>query len=67
MKDEDLMTFGKHKGEKMANVPASWLVWFYDENIKKPAFKVGVAGLNVLKYIQDTGLDYLRKEAKNVG
>lgn len=65
MKDTDLMPFGKHKGEAMANVPASYLVWFYDENIKKPAFKVGLEGLKVLKYCQETGIDHLRKEAKN--
>lgn len=29
--DESLMPFGKHKGEKMANVPASYLLWLYDE------------------------------------
>ena len=30
MTDESIMPFGKHKGEKMANVPASYLLWIYD-------------------------------------
>lgn len=30
--DESLMPFGKYKGEKMANVPASYLIWIYENN-----------------------------------
>lgn len=34
------MPFGKHKGEKLANVPASYLLWAFDnlqlnDNLKK--------------------------------
>ncbi len=28
--DNDIMPFGKYKGEKMANVPADYLVWLYE-------------------------------------
>lgn len=28
--DESLMPFGKHKGEKLANVPAEYLIWLYE-------------------------------------
>ena len=31
LKDTDLMPWGKHKGVKMANVPASYLLWLYEE------------------------------------
>ena len=31
MDDNSIMPFGKYKGEKMANVPASYLLWIYDE------------------------------------
>ncbi len=31
MTDESLMPFGKFKGEKIANVPASYLLWCYDQ------------------------------------
>lgn len=31
MEDEDIMPFGKYKGTAMANVPAEYLIWLYDE------------------------------------
>lgn len=30
--DNSLMPFGVYKGEKMANVPAKYLMWLYDNN-----------------------------------
>lgn len=30
--DDSPMPFGKFKGEKMANVPASYLLWIYDND-----------------------------------
>ena len=54
MRDEDLMPFGKHKGEKMANVPADYLMWLYDNN---------KCYGNVKKYIEDN-LDVLKDEIK---
>ena len=32
MTDESLMPFGKYKGEKMANVPADYLLWLYQNS-----------------------------------
>jgi len=29
--DESIMTFGKHKGTKLANVPPDYLLWLYNE------------------------------------
>jgi uncharacterized protein (DUF3820 family) len=31
MTDESIMPFGKYKGEKIANVPAKYLMWLYYE------------------------------------
>lgn len=31
MKDSDLMPFGKYKGEKLGDVPASYLLWLGDQ------------------------------------
>lgn len=31
MKDNDLMPFGKYRGEKLANVPASYLLWLREK------------------------------------
>lgn len=28
--DQSLMPFGKHKGKALANVPAGYLLWIYD-------------------------------------
>ncbi|MBN2668774.1 MAG: DUF3820 family protein [Bacteroidales bacterium] len=40
MKDFDLMPFGKYKGHKMANIPASYLIWLYDKGgLKDEAVK----------------------------
>jgi hypothetical protein len=30
MDDKSIMPFGKHKGEKLGNVPSSYLLWIYD-------------------------------------
>lgn len=30
--DESPMPWGKYQGDKMANVPASYLIWLYDNN-----------------------------------
>lgn len=43
--DESIMPFGEHKGKKLLDVPASWLLWAYD-NIK------GLE-LGLKKYIQE--------------
>lgn len=32
MTDQDIMQFGKNKGKKLANVPADYLIWLYDNN-----------------------------------
>ena len=32
MNDESIMPFGQYKGEKMANVPSSYLLWLYENN-----------------------------------
>jgi hypothetical protein len=29
MTDSSILTFGAHAGQKLANVPASWLLWVY--------------------------------------
>lgn len=31
MNDSDLMPFGKHDGEKLGDVPASYLLWLGDQ------------------------------------
>jgi uncharacterized protein (DUF3820 family) len=49
------MPWGEHKNKKMCNVPASYLLWLYDNN------KCGQG--DVKEYIKDN-LEVLKKEAK---
>jgi hypothetical protein len=39
MTDQDLMPFGKYKGEKMEDVPASYLLWLRDAAVRHPGVK----------------------------
>lgn len=52
--DDSPMPFGKYKGDKMANVPASYLMWLYDEN---------KCNKEVRDYIEDN-LDVIKDEIK---
>lgn len=52
--DDSLMPYGKYKGTKMANVPASYLMWLYDnDKCDEP----------VKQYIEDN-MDVLQIEIK---
>jgi uncharacterized protein (DUF3820 family) len=56
MKDTDLMPFGKHKGTEMANVPATYLLWLWDNDRMTPV---------VEKYIE-ANLELLEAEAEKL-
>ncbi|MFV0329969.1 MAG: putative quorum-sensing-regulated virulence factor [Dysgonomonas sp.] len=47
--DNSPMPFGVHKGTKMANVPAKYLLWIYEQN------------LDVMNYIKEN-MEVLQKE-----
>jgi len=53
--DESPMLFGKHKGTQMANVPASYLLWLYDQPRCYRSIK---------RYVQENE-QLLREEVKN--
>jgi uncharacterized protein (DUF3820 family) len=55
--DSSPMPFGRYRGEKMANVPARYLMWLYDN--KK-------CDGDVRGYIEDS-MDVLKAEIKNDG
>lgn len=50
--DRDLMPFGKYRGKALANVPAAYLLWLYNE---------GCNHEGVRKYIINN-LDVLQRE-----
>lgn len=52
--DTVIMPFGKHKGEKLANIPADYLVYIYEH---------GKCYGTIRQYIQDN-LEVLRVEIK---
>ncbi|PPL04962.1 Putative quorum-sensing-regulated virulence factor [Parapedobacter indicus] len=54
MTDASLMPFGIHKGKRLIDVPAKYLIWLYDENKCSGALK---------DYIEDN-MDALKKETK---
>jgi uncharacterized protein (DUF3820 family) len=47
MTDTDLMPFGKHKGKRMIDVPASYLLWLLD------ALKNDTRNVEVKQYLQE--------------
>ena len=61
MTDDSIMPFGKHKGEKLANVPAEYLLFLREEwEDRKPVLP---AQIELKKYIDDN-LEVLRMERK---
>ena len=60
--DDSKIPFGKHKYEKMANVPSGYLMWFYNKN-KDEYEKGSLYGVfkDVFEYIADN-LDVIEKE-----
>lgn len=54
MTDNSIMPFGIHKGKKMANVPASYLIFIFENNKCTP---------DVAKYINEN-MDALKLEIK---
>jgi Putative quorum-sensing-regulated virulence factor len=57
MKDSDEMPFGKHKGEKLGDVPASYLLWLADQPDVKRKYP------ELYAYI-DEGRVHLEKETR---
>lgn len=53
--DESPMPFGRYKGKLMANIPASYLLYIYDN---------GLYHTHVKNYIEEN-LDALKLEVKN--
>jgi uncharacterized protein (DUF3820 family) len=58
MDDNSQMPFGKFAGEKMANVPASYLMWLWNNDI------VSVQKWNRVYWYIHKNLDSLQQELK---
>lgn len=55
LNDNSPMPFGKHKDTKMCNVPASYLLWLYENTNRKDLDR------EVAHYIEDN-IDGLKQE-----
>ena len=55
LKDDSLMPWGAHKGKKMANVPARYLLCLYDNHKRS----------GDVRYYIEHNMDALRGEASN--
>jgi hypothetical protein len=51
--DETIMPWGKHKGEKLANIPAGYFLWLEVQIKQKPNLLQSVFEQKLLRYIQD--------------
>lgn len=54
MDDESLMPFGKYAGQKLANIPAEYLIWLYEN---------GKIYGSIKDYIREN-MDVLKEEVK---
>jgi uncharacterized protein (DUF3820 family) len=54
MNDESIMPYGKHQGEKLANVPADYFIFMYDAGYLRGGLK---------KYAEDN-MDVFLMETK---
>jgi len=56
--DESELWFGRYKGQKLANVPAGYLIWWYTETLGQ---KLKLQALRLREYIKENW-DVLEKE-----
>lgn len=63
LNDESPMPFGKHKGVKMANVPADYLLWVYEQIKRYAPNKMTLAQKDIKTYVEDN-LEVLKSELK---
>jgi len=65
MNDQSSMPFGKHKGEPMEKVPASYLLWLWNKWQDQPSAPRDQAMANVRDYIIES-MSALEKECPDV-
>ena len=59
------MPYGLHKGKKMANVPADYLLWMYHEHIEGVSLVNMSYSNKLLKGYIEENLDVLKQEKIN--
>lgn len=62
MNDEILMNFGKHKGRRLGDVPAAYLLWLWDNGVWAEAENpLHVYIVNTFSALEADAPDYLVK------
>lgn len=61
--DNDPMPFGEHKGKKMADIPASYLLWYRDNGSPGNVKDYAILNEDTLleEYTRDHGKDWVNK------
>lgn len=61
--DKSIMTFGMHKGKELQDVPATWLMWYYNQITDKinKGTKLNKVETDFKEYIEDN-MEVLKKE-----
>lgn len=62
-KDTDLMPYGKHVGTKLANVPASYLQWLWENTLSNSVIHMSLTNKKLRQYYIDNK-DVIEKELK---
>jgi uncharacterized protein (DUF3820 family) len=50
--DDSPMPFGKHKGERLGDVPSSYLVWLWNETDLRDAFRADTDRGALARYVK---------------
>lgn len=58
--DKDFMPFGKHQGKALANVPATYLLWWYNKIMEQNTV-IGGIYMRLKLYVEEN-LDLLKAE-----
>lgn len=59
--DSTIITFGKHKGTKLANVPVAWLLWYDEFATNKNAELQAYIDDNKMVLMQEADLEKLKR------
>lgn len=59
--DETVMTFGKHKGKKLANVPSDWLLWYKEFATNQNPSLIAYIDENMMVLMQEVDLKNQKK------
>lgn len=57
--DESLMPFGKHAGTKLADVPAKYLLWLWDNGLHRETSRLAAYIKDAFSALESEAKDYI--------